>query len=622
MDERLKELRAKAMALPLEPGVYIMKNKDNEIIYIGKAKKLKNRVSQYFGSQNNHSDKVRRMVSQVKTFDYIITDSEFEALILECSLIKQNQPKYNILLKDDKGFSFVKVSGGKWRKISYALQKDDDGCEYIGPYTNGFYVKEAVTEANSIFKLPTCNRRFPEDFGKARPCLNYHIKLCSAPCTGKVKFSDYNESVEQALEFLKGTGSQSIKKLTEEMYKASEKMEFEKAAQLRDRINAIKKLSDKQKVIETRVKSQDVIAFFSDGNKACFEVFRFDEGKLKYREDYFVDPPDDGKKARAEFIMSFYNTKTDIPRFVTVDGEVEDKELIERFLSEKKGRRVYIAIPQRGQQKSLVDMTRQNAAERVAKTRGAVLGRELSVLEELKELLGLDELPSYIESYDISNTAGDENVAGMIVYENGRPLKSAYRKFKIKSFSGQDDYGSMTEVLTRRFEEYFRLKDEVKDGEEPQGFAKLPDLILLDGGAGQVDAVKPVLEKFGLNIPLFGMVKDDKHRTRAIVSDSGEIAINMNRRLFTFISSLQDEVHRFSVGYHRTRRKKSQLGVSLTEINGIGNERAKALLKHFRTIGNIKNADLEELKAAPKMNDSVALSVYYYFRRKESEGEK
>ena len=421
---------------------------------------------------------------------------------------------------------------------------------------------------------------------------------------------------------MKGTGSQSIKKLTEEMYKASEKMEFEKAAQLRDRINAIKKLSDKQKVIETKVKSQDVIAFFSDGNKACFEVFRFDEGKLKYREDYFVDPPDDGKKARAEFIMSFYNTKTDIPRFVTVDGEVEDKELIERFLSEKKGRRVYIAIPQRGQQKSLVDMTRQNAAERVAKTRGAVLGRELSVLEELKELLGLDELPSYIESYDISNTAGDENVAGMIVYENGRPLKSAYKKFKIKSFSGQDDYGSMTEVLTRRFEEYFRLKDEVKDGEEPQGFAKLPDLILLDGGAGQVGAVKPVLEKFGLNIPLFGMVKDDKHRTRAIVSDNGEIAINMNRRLFTFISSLQDEVHRFSVGYHRTRRKKSQLGVSLTEINGIGNERAKALLKHFRTIGNIKNADLEELKAAPKMNDSAALSVYYYFRRKESEGEK
>lgn len=617
MSERLKELRAKAMALPLEPGVYIMKNKDGDIIYIGKAKKLKNRVSSYFGSQNNHTDKVRRMVSQVENFEYIITDSEFEALILECSLIKQNKPKYNILLKDDKGFSFVKITGDKWKKITYALQKDDDNAEYIGPYTNGFYVKQAVEQANLIFKLPTCTRRFPEDFGKARPCLNYHIKRCSAPCTGKVKFSDYNESFLQALDFLKGTGSQSIKKLSEEMYKASENMEFEKAAQLRDRINAIKKLADKQKVIETKVKNQDVIALFSDGSKACFEVFRFDEGKLKYREDYFVDPPDEDAKARAEFIMSFYSTKTDIPRFVTVDGDVEDQELIERYLSEKKGKRVYIAVPQRGQQKSLVDMTRQNAAERVAKTRGAVLGRELSVLEELKELLGLDILPAYIESYDISNTAGDENVAGMIVYENGRPNKSAYKRFKIKGFSGQDDYGSMAEVLTRRFEEYIKLKDSSEEG-----FARLPDLILLDGGVGQVSAVRPILEKFGLPIPLFGMVKDDKHRTRAIVNEQGEIAINMNRRLFTFISSMQDEVHRFAIGYHRTRRKKSQLGVSLTEIKGIGTERAKALLKHFRTVSNIKNAELEELKAAPKMNDSAALSVYWHFRRKESEGEE
>lgn len=621
MDERLKRLRAKAMALPLEPGVYIMKNKDGEIIYIGKAKKLKNRVSSYFGSQNNHTDKVRRMVSQVKDFEYIITDSEFEALILECSLIKQNQPKYNILLKDDKGFSFVKVSGEKWKKISYALQKDDDGAEYIGPYTNGYYVKQAVEQANSIFKLPTCNRRFPEDFGKARPCLNYHIKLCSAPCTGKVSFDEYNESVRQALDFLKGSGSKSIKALTEQMYTASENMEFEKAALLRDRINAIKKLADKQKVIETKVKSQDVIAFFSDGSKACFEVFRFDEGKLRYREDYFVDPPDDGERARAEFLMSFYNTKTDIPRFVTVDGSVEDKELIERFLSEKKGKRVYIAVPLRGQQKSLVDMCRQNAAERVAKTRGAVLGRELSVLEELKELLGLDRLPSYIEAYDISNTAGDENVAGMIVYENGRPNKSVYKKFKIKTFSGQDDYGSMTEVLTRRFQEYFKLTENASAQEEPKGFARLPDLILLDGGVGQVSAVRPVLEKAGLSVPLFGMVKDDRHRTRAIVNEQGEIAVSANRRLFTFISTLQDEVHRFAIGYHRTRRKKSQLGVSLTEIDGVGTERAKALLKHFRTVANIKNAELEELKAAPKMNDSVALSVYRYFRRKEGEEE-
>ena len=621
MSDRLKELRTKAMALPLEPGVYIMKNSREEIIYIGKAKKLKNRVSQYFGSQNNHSDKVRRMVSQVKNFEYIITDSEFEALILECSLIKQNQPKYNILLKDDKGFSFVKVSSGKWRKISYALQKEDDDAEYIGPYTNGYFVKQAVEQANSIFKLPTCNRKFPEDFGKARPCLNYHIKLCSAPCTGKVKFADYNESVEQALEFLKGTGGVSIRNLTLQMQEAAENMEYEKAAVLRDRINAIKKLSDKQKVIDSKVKSQDVIAFFSDGNKACFEVFRFDEGKLRYREDYFVDPPDDGEKARAEFITSFYNTKTDIPRFVTIDGEVEDKELIERFLSEKKGKRVYVVIPRKGKQKSLVDMCKQNAAERVAKTRGDVLGRELSVLEELKELLGLDILPSYIESYDISNTAGDENVAGMIVYKNGKPYKNAYRRFKIKSFSGQDDYGSMAEVLTRRFEEYNSQKEKYTHNEEAEGFARLPDLILLDGGLGQVSAVRAVLDKFNLDIPLFGMVKDDKHRTRAIVNEQGEISINVNRRLFTFISSMQDEVHRFAISYHRTRRKKTQLGVSLTEIDGIGQERAKALLKHFRTISNIKNAELSELKAAPKMNESAAFSVYWHFRRKEKEEE-
>lgn len=624
MDNRLKELRAKAMALPLQPGVYIMKNSDGEIIYIGKAKKLKNRVSSYFGSQNNHTDKVRKMVSQVKDFEYIITDSEFEALILECSLIKQNQPKYNILLKDDKGFSFMKITGDKWKKLSYALQKDDDNAEYIGPYTNSYYVKQAVEQANAVFKLPTCNRRFPQDFGKARPCLNYHIKLCCAPCTGKVSFKDYNESFQQALDFLKGSGAKSIKALTEQMYEAAEKTQYEKAAVLRDRINAIKKLSDKQKVIETKVKNQDVIAVFSDGSKACFEVFRFDEGKLRYREDYFIDSPDDLSQARAQFIMSFYSTKNDIPRFVTVDGEVEDSRLIERFLSEKKGKRVYIAVPRRGQQKSLVDMCRQNAAERVAKTRGAVLGRELSVLDELKELLGLEKLPVYIEAYDISNTAGSENVAGMVVYENGKPNKSAYKRFIIKSFDGQDDYGSMTEVLSRRFAEYEKLKSENNADEEqnsPQGFARLPDLILLDGGVGQVNAVKPVLEQYGLNVPLFGMVKDDKHRTRAIVGDRGETAININRRVFTFISSLQDEVHRFAVGYHHARRKKTQLGISLTEIDGVGEQRAKALLKHFRTVSNIKNAELEELKAAPKMNESTALNVYRFFRKKESESE-
>lgn len=618
MDERLKELRKKAMSLPLEPGVYIMKNEDLEIIYIGKAKKLKNRVSQYFGSQNNHSGKVRKMVSQVKCFDYIITDSEFEALILECSLIKQHQPKYNILLKDDKGFSYVRVTKEKWRRISYSLQKDNDGAEYIGPYTNGYYVKQGVEQANAIFKLPTCNRKFPEDFGKGRPCLNFHIKLCSAPCTGRVKFADYNDSVNQALDFLKGTSSESVKSLTAQMQEASEKMEYEKAAVLRDRINAIKKLADKQKVIQSKVKSQDVIAYFSDGNKGCFEIFRFDDGKLRYREDYIIEAPDSDSQARGDFILSFYNTKTDIPQHVTIDSEPEDKELLEKYLSEKKGKRVYITVPQKGEQKALVEMCRQNAAERIAKTHGGV-GREISVLQELQQLLGLDNMPLYIESYDISNTAGDENVAGMVVYENGRPKKSAYKRFKIKSFIGQDDYGSMTEVLDRRMGEYVKYNNGNRN--ESEGFGKLPDLILLDGGVGQVSAVRKVLQRYRLDIPLFGMVKDDRHRTRAIVNEQGEIAINANRRVFTFVSGMQDEVHRFAIGYHRTRRKKSQLGISLTEIDGIGQQRAKALLKHFKTVRNISVADLEELKAAPTMTEGVAINVYRYFREKENKKE-
>lgn len=611
MSERLKTLRQKAMALPLQPGVYIMKNKSGEIIYIGKAKKLKNRVSQYFGSQNNHSEKVRAMVENVRDFEYIITDSEFEALILECSLIKQHHPKYNILLKDDKGYSYIRVTGDKWRRISCALQKDDDNSRYIGPYNSGYLVKQAVEEANTVFMLPTCTRRFPEDFGKGRPCLNFHIKKCCAPCTGRVKFRNYDERVEQALDFLSGGSSESLKKLTAQMNEAAENLEFERAASLRDSINAIKRLGDKQKVIQSKVKDQDVIAYFSDGIKACFEVFRFEGGRLCDRQDFPVEIMGDDKSQREEFILSFYNNKTQIPQHITLDGEVENTELLERYLTEKSGRRVYITVPVIGEQKKLVDMCKQNAAERVAQLTGAT-GRELSVLQELSQLLGLETIPYYIESYDISNISGSDNVAGMVVFENGKPLKKAYRKFKIKSFEGQDDYASMNEVLTRRFEEYLAHKD------EGEGFGRLPDLILLDGGAGQVSAVKPVLEKFGIEVPLFGMVKDDKHRTRAITGESGEIAINMNRRVFSFITNIQDEVHRFAIGYHRNRRSAA-LKSSLTDIEGIGEKRAAELLRYFKTIKNIKEADLEELISAPRMTRQTAMAVYRYFHPQDDE---
>ncbi len=604
----MTELRRKAMALPLSPGVYIMYNKSKKIIYIGKAKALKNRVSQYFGSQNNHAEKVRRMVDNVDYFEYIITDSEFEALILECSLIKQHTPKYNILLKDDKGYSYIRVSNDKWRKLTYELQKKDDDALYIGPYKSSFYVKQSVEEANKIFKLPTCNRKFPEDFGKARPCLNYHIKQCMAPCTGRVSFGEYDESVNQALDFLKGGSSESIKQLTAEMEKASEELEFERAAKIRDKITAVRKMADKQKVVAVSVPDQDVIAYFTDGERGCFQVFRFEGGRLTDHEHFIInDPMDDGEELR-QFITGYYSMRPDIPRNLTLDRMPEDAELLEKWLSDKLGRRVYITAPQRSEQARLVSMCRKNAAEALAQIKGRT-SREYGVLEELKDILGLDKIPAYIESYDISNLAGTENVAGMIVYENGKPLKSAYKKFKIKSFEGQDDYASMAEVLDRRFTEYEENRDSA------EGFGRLPDLILLDGGQGQVSAVQPVLRKHGVDVALFGMVKDGSHRTRAITGSGGEISISSRRAVFTFISKMQDEVHRFAIGYHRQRRKNAVFKSSLTDIDGIGEVRAKALLKHFRTISNIRNADMEELENCPSMTRDSAAAVYNYYHK-------
>ncbi len=613
MNPKMSILRKKAMALPLLPGVYIMHSADGEIIYIGKAKALRNRVSQYFGSQNNHAEKVRRMVDNVDHFEYIITDSEFEALILECSLIKQHTPKYNILLKDDKGYSYIKVSGDKWRKISYVLQKNDDGAEYIGPYKSSYYVKSAVEEANKIFMLPTCNRKFPQDFGKGRPCLNYHIKLCTAPCTGKVKFADYNESVEQALSFLRGGSSNSVKDLTKKMEEAAENLEFERAARIRDKISAIKKMGDKQKVVANKVLDEDVIASFSDGHKTCFQVFRFEGGRLFDRESFVFDSGDSEGETE-EFILRYYTIRDDIPKNIAIDKGFDGLTAMQDWLSEKRGSKVYITVPQRGEQAQLMAMCRSNAAEELAQRKGATV-KEYSVLEELKELLGLEKIPSYIESYDISNLAGTENVAGMIVYKDGKPYKCAYKKFKIKGFDGQDDYASMAEVIGRRFNEY--LKAEKAD----DGFGKLPDLILLDGGKGQVAVAKQVLREMNIDVPLFGLVKDDKHRTRAVTGDGGEISVNSRRALFTFLSKMQDEVHRFAIGYHHERRSKNTFKSSLTEIEGIGEKRARAMLKYFRTIDNISKADLEELEGCPQMTKNAAVAVYRYFHSAEKSTE-
>ena len=610
MNPKMKILRKKAMSLPLLPGVYIMKNADGEIIYIGKAKALKNRVSQYFGSQNRHPVKVRKMVENVDRFDYIVTGSEFEALVLECSLIKQHSPKYNILLKDDKGYSYIRISEGEYRKISAVFNKKDDGSEYIGPYLSSYSVRQSVDAANKIFKLPQCNKVFPRDFGKSRPCLNYYISQCCGLCTGKIKKSDYDEAVDGAIAFLKGDSRDIIADLRAKMEKAAEELDFEQAAKLRDRINSIERIKEKQKVVYKSVEEQDVFATADIDGSVCLAVLRFSNGRLFDSEHFFFDDPGDKKGMRSDFITSYYSMRDNIPKRVTVDGEVADRELLEQWLSEKKGKKVTVFVPARGEQLEIVNMCRKNAEEKLAIKKGRT-GREIAVLDELKDLLGLKKTPEYIESYDISHTAGQDSVAGMIVFKGGKPYRKAYKRFSIKSFDGNDDYRAMNEVLTRRFSEYEKSKDST------EGFGKLPDLILLDGGVGQVHAVEPVLREFGLKIPLFGMVKDNRHRTRAISGDGGEIAINSKRQVFTLVSEIQNEVHRFSVAYHHQKHANRGLSLSLTEIEGVGEKRASALLKYFKTMTAIKNAEVDELSKAPGITSAVAQNIYDYYRTKD-----
>lgn len=610
MNEKLQQLRKKAMSLPLTPGVYIMKNSSSEIIYIGKAKALKNRVSQYFGSQNNHTTKVRKMVENVNDFDYILCDSEFEALVLECSLIKQHTPKYNILLKDDKGYSYIKVKDEGWKNFKAVNQKTDDDARYIGPYMSTAGISAAIDTAKKIFKIPQCNKRFPAEYGKSRPCLNYSIGQCSAPCAGKIKLQQHNEAVEAALEFITGGSDKVVKELTEKMTIAAENEEYEKAAKIRDTIRAIGKISDKQKVVSAPVKEQDVFAIVGAASglypKACLSVLRFSDYRLFDSEHFIIDLPEDLPSARHELIRSYYSMRDKIPSRIAVDGETEDSELLSEWLSSKAGRKVTIALPQRGEQHSLVEMCRSNAAQKLALYLGRT-GKSTAALDELGQLLGLSQPPSIIESYDISHTAGSNNVAGMVVFKDGLPYKKAYKRFSVKGFDGQDDYASMAEVLDRRFTEYEKNK------ESGEGFGVLPDLILLDGGQGQVNAVVPVLRAHNLNIPLFGLVKDSHHRTRAVATSGGEIQFTSKRAAFTLCSSIQEEVHRYSVAYHHTKNKKSALSTTLTSVEGIGESRAKALMRHFKTIKAISEADVEELQSVKGMNKTAAQALYDAF---------
>ncbi len=605
--ERLEILKQKANKLPLLPGVYIMHSSSGEIIYVGKAKKLKNRVTQYFGSGNQHNDKVRKMVSKVADFEYIICDSEFEALILECSLIKQHSPKYNILLKDDKGYHYIKVTKDKWPTISASFDDNDKSSEYIGPYMSGFVVNQTIDEVRKIFRLPHCSKNFPQCISRSnRPCLNYHIKNCSAPCCGKMSAEEYADTVKQAVEFLKGSVGQSVSALKEQMNIAAENLQFEKAAKLRDRIAAIEKIKDRQKIYSSIYKRQDVIALAVAPESACFEVFVFKDGKLCDREEFLLDTVYDSNSARGEFIRRYYSMRSNIPPRVTVDGEVEDKELLEKWLSERAGKQVSIVVPERGEQEHLVTMCRKNASERLAQSLGRKMGQTAG-LDELARLLGLPSPPEIIEAYDVSNTAGEENVAGMVVFKDGKPYKPYYKKFKIKSFSGQDDFRSMAEVLERRLKES-------QNPDADEGFKNLPDLILLDGGKGQLSAVTEVMERLNINIPIFGMVKDSKHKTRAVTSLGEEIGIKANRSAYTLVSTIQEEVHRFAVGYHRRSRSKNAYVLKLTEIEGVGESRAKKLLAKFKTISAIAKADLQELKSAG-IPENTAKNILMYFSK-------
>lgn len=610
-----KELRKKAMALPLQPGVYIMKNKDKKIIYIGKAKALKNRVSSYFGSHTNHTLKVIRMVENVDDFDYILCDSEFEALVLECSLIKQHRPKYNILLKDDKGYNYIKITKGEFPRISECKRMDQDGATYIGPYTSGFSVKTAVEETLKIFKLPRCSKQFPRDYNKSRPCLNGFMDLCCAPCAGRISQAEYKKNVDDAVAFLKGGSVKAVKEMQKRMEDCAENLQFEEAAKLRDRIRAIQNIEEKQKVVKISAKEEDVFALAFGTKKMCFEVLRFENYRLTDSEHFILEAAEDNGETRAELIERYYSMRDRVPPRITVDGDVENEELLQQFLEKQRGAKVEIFHPQKGAQISILALCKTNANEHIAQYQGR-LGKEIQALSELADLLNLPGPPEYIESYDISHTFGADNVAGMVVFHNGRPMKKAYKRFSIKGFDGQNDVGSMQEVLTRRFTHY----------REEQGtdstFAIKPDLILLDGGTAQVHAVLPVIRQMNLDIPVFGMVKDSKHRTRAIATSGGEIEINYKRSAFTLVSSIQEEVHRFAVSYHHAKHKKSSFSSSLLQIDGIGPKKAKALLKHFKTIAKLKEAQPEEMEKVPGIGAKDAKAVFVYFHSAQDGGQK
>ncbi len=598
---RLPYLRDKTSKLTTSPGCYIMKDASSKIIYIGKAKNLKNRVTSYFRKGQDHLPKVWKMVSHVNDYDFIVTDSEFEALVLECSLIKQYSPKYNILLKDDKGYSYIRITNEPFPRLQSVLQKYDDNAEYIGPYTSSYAVKQAVIEANKVFMLPTCNRKFPQDFGKHRPCLNHHIKQCMGVCTGQISQEEYNAVIRQAVDYIRNGSQDSVERLTKEMEAAAEELNFELAAKLRDRIAAITKAADKQKIIDLNMKDSDIIAISQNGEKACASVLMYRGGRLFDKADFFLGEEEEQSEMRESFITRFYSNRDSVPKEILLDEEIENYQLLEQWLREKSGHAVHISTPKRGHLLRLTTLAKSNASEYLSIKVGRT-GKEIVALEELAKALELPKPPKFIECYDISNLASSDMVAGMVVFENGRPCKKYYKKFSIKTVSEQNDYASMCEVLERRFRNYFEKTDE--------GFSILPDLILLDGGQGHVNTVTPVIRKMGIDVPVFGLVKDSKHRTRAVATGGGEISLTKSRSAFNLVTRIQDEVHRYAITYQAAKHRKSSYQLELTKVKGIGEKKAVKLMTEFKTKDNLKKATVEELAKAAGVSIATAEELH------------
>ena len=610
------ELYKKACMLPLLPGVYIIRDKSDTIIYIGKAKRLRTRVSQYFREGVPHDAKVTQMIHHAFTFDVIVCQSEFEALVLEASQIKAHTPKYNILLKDDKGYSYVKVTREDWPRLSAALQKDDENADYIGPFTSSFAVREMVETAQNCFLLPRCNKEFPRDIGKGRPCLNAHIGKCMAVCSGKVSCQAYNDAVQGALRMIRYGKKDIVRQLREKMEAAAERLDFESAAILRDQIAAIDRVSAGQKVVMESGAEMDVIALAGTSRAVCAAVLRYREGRLTDKREFMFHDTTDIDAVREEFLPQYYLDGEPIPKTIAVDALPPDAEALHQALSESRGSKVELYVPQRGDVAKLVTMAYTNAVERLGRESGRYT-REEKLLEEAAQVLGLKAPPRIIESYDISNWGDGSSVCGMVVFRDGKLYRTGYRRFKMKTVAGTDDYASLAEALSRRAAEYEAARRGEKPDNDANQFAALPDLLLIDGGRGQVSAVRAALRGTALErVPTFGMVKDDHHRTRAIVDDAGgEIALNRNRNIFTFVTSIQDETHRYANDYRKRMMRKKSYAATLTDIPGVGEKTSAALLARFKTVAAVRAASISDLEEVKGISHAKAEQIYNALRQ-------